>query len=89
MPQPLSPEQANALLDRLSTDDKYRALFSSDPGAALGQLPGAPGLPADCEPGMCLRPTQLADKQAIAEAREKILQGLVAMQPYLPKLLEA
>ena len=52
MPQPLSPEQANALLDRLSTDDKYRALFSSDPGAALGQLRGQvhsyEGIPLVC-----------------------------------------
>ena len=89
MASPLTNEQANALLDLLSTNDKYRALFASDPAAALGQLPGAPKLPSDASPGCCLRPAKLADKRAIAEAREKILQGLVAMQPYIPKVLEA
>ena len=89
MAQALNHEQASALLDLLASDDAYRQLFTSDLGAAFAKLPGKPAVPADVTKGCCLRPTALADKATIAQARLKMIEGLSAMQPYIPKVLEA
>jgi putative modified peptide len=89
MADQLTGEQVNALLDKLSTDDDFRDLFTRDLGAALQQLPGKPGIPKDCQPGGCLRPVKLADKATIAKSRQKMYEGMTAMQPHIPKVLEA
>ena len=60
MANELNSAQIDALLDLLSSDDDYRALFVRDLGKALERLPGKPGIPANVTPGSCLRPSQLA-----------------------------
>lgn len=85
----LTGDQVNALLDKLSSDDAYRKLFTTDIGAAFAQLPGKPEVPSDVKKGCCLQPVTLADKATIAKSRQKMYEGITAMQPYIPKVLEA
>ena len=89
MANQLTGEQVNALLEKLSTDDKFRTLFTDNLGAALKLLPGAPGIPDNVQPGGCLRPVKLADKDVIAKSKQKMYEGMTAMQPHIPKVLEA
>lgn len=64
----------DALLDKLSSDDAFRAQFQADPRAALKQL--GYETPADKvgvageDPVMCCQVKQLAPKQQIAQTRE-------------------
>ena len=88
MAQVLNNEQATALLDKLSSDDTYRELFTNDLAAAFAQLPGKPSVPKDLSPGCCLMPVKLASKATIAQSKQKMIEGMSAMQPYIPKVLE-
>ena len=88
MPQVLNTEQATALLDKLSSDDSFRDLFAKDLPAAFAQLPGKPAVPSDLTDGCCLRPVKLASKETMAQSKQKMIQGMSAMQPYIPKVLE-
>jgi putative modified peptide len=78
---------ADQLLAKLSTDDDFRALFSSDPRAALAQLGFGPASDADVQRGIweSLTVNQLADKQAIAGAlasfRADVLSARAAADP--------
>lgn len=85
----LNPEQVDALLDLLSSDDGYRELFTRDLGAALQKLPGSPPVPAGMSHGKCLMPVKLADKDAIRKSRDRIRDDLTSRNAHIPKVLEA
>lgn len=78
-----------ALLVKLSHDDDFRKLFVNDLGAALGQLPGAPGIPKGVEPGGCLQPVKLASKEALHESIQQLHATMMGSDNHIPKLLEA
>lgn len=88
MTDELDREQVDALLARLSTDDAYRKLFVSDLAGALRELPGSPGVPQNAEPGSCLRPAVLADKQTLADAHQRIVEEWMSLNSLIPKILE-
>ena len=80
---PLSAELADRLLDRLSTDDGYRARFQADPRTALeeiGYQSPAPSRITACgsmpeaipEALIDCKVETLAPKEAMAAAREEI-----------------
>ncbi|MCC5069844.1 NHLP-related RiPP peptide [Xanthomonas campestris pv. raphani] len=81
-PAPLQPDAAHKLLDLLATDDEFRDLFKNDPKAALIQV-GHPAEEAELLAAQ-LKVETLADKAAIAQARDDIhanLTSSVSMQP--------
>ncbi len=67
--QPMDPSIIDELLHRLSSDDTFRALFASDPRAALASLGYTP--PAE-DPLLCAQTTVLASKEEIAAARDAL-----------------
>lgn len=70
-PAPMHPDVANRLLDLLSTDDDFRALFSRDAGAAIAQVGGDPA------GGECMQLASgqtLASKEQIAADRQKLMK---------------
>ena len=83
-----TPEQADALLDRLANDPEYRALFQQDKVAAFAKLPGSPKPPPDLEPGCCLEPKELASPEKIKATRDALRQNLTSLVNHLPHLLE-
>lgn len=83
-----SPEVADALLDKLSTDDTFRAQFEKDPAAAMASIGHRPavqkqGLTASVDPVMCcnLKDGKLADKETIKASREKLRAALMRPLP--------
>lgn len=85
----LTPEQVDALLQKLSSDDAFRALFQKDIGAAFQQLPGSPKPPSDLSPGCCLMPAKLASREQIAATRKALGADATSRVTYKPHLLEA
>lgn len=83
-----TPEQADALLDKLANDPAYRTLFQTDKAAAFAQLPGSPAVPEGMEAGCCLDPKVLASPEKIQATREALSQKLTSMVNHLPHLLE-
>lgn len=89
-PAPLDPKVSKRLLDLLSTDDAFRALFKRDAQAALEQAgfvaPKAEaGQPPVALPGFCmqLKPGQeLASKDKIVRDRPKLEQALSLIQGF-------
>jgi putative modified peptide len=79
---PFDPAVADRLLDLLSTDDGYRALFQRDPRAALAQVGHV--LSSD---EVCFFGITLASKERLLEARSGIkgmlLSGLSQQTPKL------
>jgi len=67
----LTSAQVDALLDKLSSDDEFRALLLRDPASALKQI-GAPSELADC----FTKCKQLADPQTLKASRAVIQQQL-------------
>lgn len=84
----LTPQQVDALLDKLSTDDAFRKLFTTDLQAAFDQLPGKPQVPPNLPPRCCLLPQELASKQKIADTRQDIASKLTGQGSHIPHLLE-
>ena len=70
---PLPEAIVDQLLDRLASDDVFRALFVKDAEAALRSLEHLPR-PGDVA---CLRATKLADKATIAAVRDEMRSFLV------------
>lgn len=89
-PAPLDPKVTKRLLDLLSTDDVFRALFKRDAQAALEQVgfvaPKAEaGQPPVALPGFCfqLKPGQeLASKDKIIRERAKLEHALSLVQNF-------
>jgi putative modified peptide len=69
---PLSPADAIKLLDRLSTDDDFRARFAASPAQALSEIDAALG---DASVLCCLDGT-LASPAEFEAAREALLEHL-------------
>ena len=67
----LTSAQADALLDKLSSDDEFRSLLLSDPESALQQI-GAPVELADC----FRKCKQLAAPETLKASRSAIQQQL-------------
>lgn len=95
---PLDAQLADRLLDRLSTDDDYRARFQADPRAALHEIGYESPVPAQMtacgslpvalpEALIDCKVEELAPKEVIAAAREEIrtmlLQGVTQTTPKL------
>jgi putative modified peptide len=73
---PFTPELVDKLLDKLGSDDKFRADFQKNPDAAMSQL----GAPADFKCGPCVKAAPLASKKEIRQTREIIKHGLLGLQ---------
>lgn len=88
-PGPLASEVVDRLLDLLSSDDAFRALFVADPAAALVQA----GHMADADALALLRQQlavqELASKEVIAAAREEIRASLTCGMAMHPIQLDA
>jgi putative modified peptide len=69
----------NRLLDMLSTDDAFRALFETDTQAALEAVGYVHPDPLVAHPGICLHTDRLASKESIAAQRPKLLRTLNAI----------
>ena len=66
---PMDATVVDTLLDKLSSDDGFRALFASDPRAALAQI--GHSVPSE-DPLLCAQTTTLASKEEIAAARQAL-----------------
>jgi putative modified peptide len=80
----LSDELADKLLDKLSTDDTFRAHFQSNPRAALASIGFAAAANAGAdEHGLwsCCAVPQLASKEAIAASRDELRKQFQAASP--------
>ena len=80
-----TPNLVDKLLDKLSTDDRYREEFIQDPGKALEQL----GAPANFSCGPCMRPKNLASKEQIAKTRAALRAQLLGNSSHNVHTLEA
>jgi putative modified peptide len=78
-PKPLDTAVADRLLDLLSTDDDFRALFVRDANAALEVAGYVHADPTEAGPGQCLDVSKLASKDSIARDREKIKGELASI----------
>ena len=88
-PAPLHPNVAKRLLDLLSTDDAFRALFVADVNAALAQAGYVVPEGADetfAGPGNCLNVAKLASKESIANARAELERQFSLPFSFLPSL---
>lgn len=79
MHPPLNSMVVDQLLTLLSTDDAYRERFAQDPVSALSEL--GYYVPQDLLP-TCMATHQLASKEQIAEAREKLKSLLMSVNAY-------
>ncbi len=84
---PLEPAIALALICRLGTDDAYRALFVSDPAAALVEVGMSPEDAAAL--GVCCAVNELAAKSDILEAKQELQDMLTCMQNQTVPALDA
>jgi putative modified peptide len=81
---PLTPELVDKLLDKLGSDDQFRADFQKDPDAAMRQL----GAPANFKSGKC-NPHQLASKEEIQRTRKEIRGALFGLSEMAQEALKA
>ncbi len=88
-PAPLKPQVAERLLDLLSSDDDFRALFKRDAHAALVQAGYEAPAGSDATQaaalsgGACMQlaaSDQLASKERFAADRQKLLRSLTLVQ---------
>lgn len=72
---------ADKLLDRLSSDDDFRALFQKDAAAALNSLGHSePAGPASKDSALkCLRCESLPTKEAFVQSRDAYRKQLTSM----------
>jgi len=80
MPFQLSEETVDSLLDKLSSDDKFRDLFQKDPREALAAVGHKPAADRSVAEGawMCMSVDQLASKEAIKASRDVLRKQLVS-----------
>jgi putative modified peptide len=81
---------ADALLDKLGSDDSFRSLFVQDTRGALASLGFAPAADTAMHVGIwaCLSVNELASKEAIRNGRSMLRQQLVTCVPQSPFALE-
>lgn len=87
----LSEDTVDALLDKLSSDDKFRDLFQKDPRQALAAVGHKPAADQTIAEGawMCMGVKQLASKEAISASREALRKQWVSSKVgYQPISLE-
>lgn len=92
MPHKISPKVVDALLDKLSSDDDFRARFQADPRAALASLGDeeARSAPADARGAWtCCTVTTLASKEHIRASRKELRDQLSTEGVYSPFNLES
>lgn len=80
MPFQISPEIADKLLDKLSSDDEFRAVFQRSPRIALAYLGDKEASDvSDSDQGAYahLRCDSLASREAIKESRDTIKKDLL------------
>jgi putative modified peptide len=84
---PLDPAIALALICRLGTDDAFRALFVSDPAAALVEI----GMSATdaAALGVCCEVNELAEKGDILEAKQELQDMFTSLQNQTVPALDA
>ncbi|MEO8670368.1 MAG: NHLP-related RiPP peptide [Tahibacter sp.] len=80
----LTAKQVDQLLDALSSDDRFRDLFSRDPAAAMEEL-GLPAAFATC----CAKTKTLASKEAIRSSRAVLEAQLLGTLAHNPHSLDA
>lgn len=88
----LTDDTADRLLDKLSTDDEFRAKFQQDPRAALASIGHEPAADPNVVEGAwtCCNVDALASKEDIAKARGQLRSMLVSSQMgYQPIALES
>jgi putative modified peptide len=82
-PAQLPKAVAAKLLDKLGSDDAFRAEFQKDPVAALTQVGASDADAKAC--GACLTVSKLSDKATIkanAQALTEMLTAAMAFQPH-------
>jgi putative modified peptide len=88
-----SHKTINKLLDKLSTDDNFRALFQKSPREALASVGHKASLESnDSASGVwaCCQTNQLASKEAIAASRDALRTQLLTQSARMsPITLEA
>ncbi len=82
---PLTPEVVDKLLEKLGSDDKFRADFQKDPDAAVRQL----GAPASFTCRHCVHPWRLASKEEIQRTRDHLKEKLLGLAEMAPECLDA
>jgi len=86
MSKPLSEKTADALLDKLSSDDAFRARFQANPKEATRSL-GTDDPAVDSLPEGEMK--ALADKEVLSKSRQEFRKVLVESQsPFNPINLE-
>lgn len=80
MPFKLSEDTVDTLLDKLSSDDDFRAQFQKNPRQALAAAGHAPARDATVTDGAwaCMDVKQLASKEAIRASRDALRTQLLA-----------
>lgn len=88
MPFKLSEDTVDALLDKLSSDDDFRARFQKDPRQALASVGHAAARDAGVEDGAwaCMSVNQLASKEAIKASRDALRTQLLAEKAAQPPI---
>ena len=81
-PPPVGEHVADRILDLLSTDDAYRALFVRDAKAAMEQAGYVHADETAAHPGFCWLVTNLASKEDIARNRARLKGALNAIQNF-------
>lgn len=89
----ISDEMADKLLDKLSSDDEFRAVFLRSPRIALAYLGHEAAMKANAnDKGVwsCLQCTALASREVMKAGRDALrLQLLSSMPPFQPINLQA
>jgi putative modified peptide len=92
MPHKLSPKIVDALLEKLASDDVFRAQFQSDPRSALASLgdeSARSGTMDEQGAWACMTVTQLASKEQIKSSRAELSKQLSAEALFSPFHLQA
>jgi putative modified peptide len=79
----MTPELIDKLLDKLSSDDQFRADFQKDPDAAMSQLGAQTN--NRCKDGV---PFRLASKEQIQKTRDHLKEELLGLDAMAPECLE-
>ena len=82
-PPALGEQVADRLLDLLSTDDEFRALFVRDTKAAMEFAGYVHEDETAAHPALCYVVTNLASKEDIVRERRKLRRALNSIQDFM------